>query len=269
MDFRSFIEMSDNWWNGMVMQAKGGGDADAFYDKLTMRDSPDVLDQQYKQHGLGQKEGEYEQLVAQIASKLKSQGFEITDNGWLHVEMPVTQRWGSNYSDKDVPVDASKIYRTFTPVEGGRITNYLKALEGFAGPLKQLQDDPKYQDRIQYKFPSKLRMLYQHPDSLVVHFRNTGNRQRIDQLIDQYFAQAGIKWSDRGIRATAGYDFRGKDSEGGGSHSQLIARAVEKFIKSNPQIKTSPDPQVRQSLEQWIAYFNKLPPNQLWKYLQS
>ena len=269
MDFRNFIEMSDDWWRGMVTQAKGGGGSEQFYDKLTSRDSTDVLDQQYKQLGLNKKETEYKQLVAQIASRLQSQGFETTDNGWLHVEMPIKQKWGSNYSDRNVPVDASKIYRTFTPGEGGKITNYLKALEGFAGPLKEIQSDPNYQDQIQYKFPSSLRMLYQHPDSLVVHFRNTYNRKRIDQLVDQYFSQAGVKWSDRGIRATAGYDFAGPDEKGGGSHSQLISRAIEKFIKANPQIQKAADPEVKQSLEQWIAYFNKLPPNKLWQYLQS
>lgn len=276
--FKEFLELKENtvdWWSGMTGIAQQSPNQSAFYDMMTLRDRRNVLDQQYQQNNLQSREQEYEKLVTNLAAKLKSRGYEVKVEGWIHIQMPTNTSWGANWGQglgvgAHANVQAFKTYRTFIPSAQNRITNYLQALEGFADILKQVQEsDPRYPDRMQFKFPRELKMLFKHPDSLVVHWRNKYNRKRVEQAIDQYFPTKGVTFSDRGARATAGFDVDSTGDIEGGSHSQLISRALEKFIADHPQIKQANQQQAQMALQQWLAYFNKLNPDQLLQYLQQ
>lgn len=107
------------------------------------------------------------------------------------------------------------------------------------------------------------------PDSLVVHWRNKFNRQKVNSLIDQYFTSAGIKFAPREARATDGFDMNKKDKFEGGSHSQLVAQAMAKLMSQNPQFKQMPQPKKQDWLKQWITYFNGLNPQQMYQYITN
>lgn len=257
---------SQDWWTGMSNVAKSSPSSTSIYDQLTLRDRESVLDQQYQQ--FQQHEQKYKQFVDQMKNDLKGKGYNITDDGtWVHVEMKYEQKYGANWSGQ-APVEAFKTYRTFVQSPQNLVVNYLKALQSFADVLQNLQDgDQNYKDRMQFKFPSKLRTLFYHPDSLVVHWRNRYNRNRINNAIDQHFSQAGVQFSSRGSRAEAGYDFRDSGDTKGGSHSEIISILLQKTLEANPQYKQLNDDQFKQWYSGWLNYFNKLSPELAWQYI--
>lgn len=262
MNFREFLENA--WWQNMSNVATSSPDPGTFYDVLTDR-GPD-RGSQYMQFGLKKREPEYVGLINKLASDLSGKGYKISQESWLHVQMPYQQQYAANYDG----VEAFKAYRTFEPDGEMRISKFLATLSGFADKLKELQDsDPQYPDRMQFKIPATLKMFFYHPDSLVVHWRNKFNRQKVNSLIDQYFTSAGIKFAPREARATDGFDMNKKDSFAGGSHSQLVAQAMAKLMSQNPQFKQMPQPKKQDWLKQWITYFNGLNPQQMYQYISS
>lgn len=268
MNFRNFFE-SDEWWNDIVKTVRGGAyqkspSQDEIYSALTRRDSRNKLNQQYQDLNLKEKEEKYDAMLQNLEQRLKSKGFNVTNDWyWFHIEIPFQQKYAANYNK--VPVDAYKTYRTFVPAYDNKVTTFLVSLPGFAQSLKQLQDaDPNYPDRIQFKLPKNLQVLYDHPDSLVVHFRNRYNRDRINKLIDEYFTSKGVKFAQRQWRATQGYDMLGD------SHSGLISLALQKLIKKHEsQLRQISEPQVKEWLEKWINYFNNLSPDDMHDYLNA
>lgn len=269
MRFKHWLEMTDAWWSafGDMARTYDPNQPMDIYGHLTSRDTEQNLGTQWqkvKKHNM-----DYAYLIQDVGKKLSAKGYKVTNSGWFHVEMPYDQKYTANYGG-EANVDALKTYRTFVPSPENRISNFLNSLVGFADVLKNIQEaDPNNPDRMQFKVPPTLKMLVSHPDSLVVHWRNVRNRQRVEQAIDQYFSQAGVQWSDRGGRATAGFDFTGSQEQGGGSHSQLIAAAMRKLFSSTPQ-RSQLDPQQAQDwARQWLAYFNKMNPAQLQQYISS
>ena len=263
----SIILETDDWWEGMLNIVKAAYPSDtSIYDQLTLRDRRSVLQQQYSQSGLKDKEAEYKQVVSNLASELTKKGFIVSKRSWVHVEVPYLKSFATNYDQASV--QAFKAYRTFVPSQSNRVTTFLASLSGFADKLKELQEsDPKNPDQIQFKFPGDLSMMFEHADTLVVHWRNKYNRQKINSLIDQYFGQVGLKFSDRGHRAQDGYDMKLAGKYTGGSHTQLISQALDKLLEATPQYRKLSDPQLKQWLQQWIGYFSKLSPQDMQAYL--
>lgn len=272
MRFRYFIE-SDDWWKGMTNTVKGVSpntpiDSSGIYDMLTLRDRRSTLDKQYQQYNLASKEQDYQAVVNSLLTTLSQQGFQVSKSSWIHVHIPFQKNYSSNYDQ--APVEAFKVYRTFVPEPDNRVSKFIGSLSGFAQELKQIQDvDPNYPDRIQFKFPARLQDFFYHPDSLVVHWRNKFNRDRINQAIDNYFSKAGVRFSPRAVRATQGYDMKAQGTFMGGSHSELISQALEKLINQNPQARQLPEAKLQPWLQQWIAHFNSLSPQAMHQYLTT
>lgn len=284
MRFKLFIENED-WWQNFLKTIKGPNinwplSSHDIYDALTTRGQRSNLDNEYSKLNLTAREKDYTEVVNNLIDKLKSKNF-ITSNkstewdgtgnnisDWVHVKIPTEVNWGTNY--QEAPIHAFKTYRTFVPNQNNRISNFLNSLVGFAEVLKDLQNaDPNYPDRIQFKFLRNLRDFFNHTDSLVVHWRNRYNRERINQAIDNYFKSQNVQFADRGARATQGYDMINQGAFKGGSHSQLIGYALHKLISKYPQVRQASDENLKEWLGKWIDHFNKLSPVDLFNYLNS
>lgn len=259
MDFKLWLE---NQVQRMANMANQTPNSSGFYHVLTNH-GPDRA-KQYGQLRLQDKEQVFLNLLKKLSSDLSSKGFYVSKSGWLHVQMPFKVNYGANYEG----VDAFKSYRTFEPTANQRISQFIDALPGLADKLLELQNsDPNYPDRMQFKIPGNLNMFFNHHDSLVVHFRNKHNRQKVNSLINQYFSSVGINFENRDFRSSNGYDMNAKGDFQGGSHSELISQALEKLISKTPNYKLiSPDKQ-QQWINQWMSYFNKLSPQAMYKYL--
>jgi len=244
--------------------------SDTIYDRLTVRDKRSKLDQEYQNSGLQSKEKEYQGIIQNLIKQLQSKFGTYATDSWFYVNVDSNANYKSNY--EKAPVEALKTYRTFVPSKDNLITNFLYSLPGFALELQQkINSDPDYPDRVQFKVPSRLKTLYYHPDSLVVHWRNIHNRNKINQTIDDYFFAKGVKFASRGPRAVQGYDMAANYKQGssGASHSELISFALEKLIKENPQIYQHDEKFIKQWLMQWMNYFNKISPEKMHQYLTN
>ena len=106
-------------------------------------------------------------------------------------------------------------------------------------------------------------MFFSHADSLVVHWRNKYNRQRVESVVDTYFQNNGIVFANREVRSTQGFDTQ--DS----SHTELISKAIEKLLAKEPNVKNASESQLKPWLQKWIKHFNNMNPKQLLDFISS
>lgn len=130
-----------------------------------------------------------------------------------------------------------KEYFTFMPTSDNpnviyeEVIRFVKTLPLLHSALYPLNFQSQPPDGIQMKIPVTLKMLYGHPDSLVVHYRNSSFGDYIRETVMRTYSAAGVKLG-RSIKANRGFDVEfekdgGKVSK---SHSELVARVMAKHI---------------------------------------
>ena len=87
---------------------------------------------------------------------------------------------------------------------------------------------------IQIKVPISLRYFFNHPDSLVIHYRDSRLKDHIRNTVASVYHNAGVQLQ-RSLRAQSGFDFHfeHEGEEKGISHSQLISRIVAHHVGEN------------------------------------
>lgn len=113
----------------------------------------------------------------------------------------------------------------------------------------------QYREMIRFKVPLNLETLFQHPDSLTVHYQNSAHsrliRKRVITVMRGEDLGKSVFFAERKYRAQTGFDFKGftEAARKEYSHSQAVAHVIATFIVQRPEdfVNTS-----YQNFIQWL-----------------
>ena len=116
------------------------------------------------------------------------------------------------------------------------IIRFVKTLPHLHRALYKLNFSSQPPDDIQIKIPLTLYYFFRHPDSLVIHYRNSNHGGVIRQIVLETYHANGVTLG-RSIKAERGFDVE-FEKDGGRvrkSHSELVSRVLAKYICNNYQ----------------------------------
>jgi len=153
-------------------------------------------------------------------------------SGWIHFKIQTERYRRQRVGPKDEGIVQFKEYFSIhTDVATLRDTlNHL--FKNLASVMTQLYNiATQNNDQIQLKIPDTLWSFLEHPDTIVVHYRNKNSGPQIRSIVEKAFP----KQFGRGIRTKSGFDIKHPDpgkpeASINNSHSELISWAISGTI---------------------------------------
>ncbi len=117
----------------------------------------------------------------------------------------------------------TKIYATIPADEYSFVQNILS----LANDLREIADETD--DSVQVKFPKGLAEFLAHNDSIVIHFKDKNNVEKIQGALSQWMEKYSITDAPREMGRTK----VAVDSKKGGSFSQLVSDNIASWLGEN------------------------------------
>ncbi|NDK08425.1 hypothetical protein EOM39_04220 [Candidatus Gracilibacteria bacterium] len=155
----------------------------------------------------------YKSVLEKVSSVSEEEGIlEIVDNpAWFSLKTKIN---GNNITGLNY-----KIYLTI-PIKG---YEYVSKIYQLAKRINELANETN--DKISLKVPNSMLGFLSHSDSLVIHFKNKDNKERIEMILEEWKNSNLIKEQKRNLGRTK-FAVDSNDS----SFSQLVSNNIEKWF---------------------------------------